>query len=329
MAFKAYDAYINGISQSPAQDYKDKLQALINTKFDVASSYYVIEEESSSTPNTYSDTEVRINHMINIDTGVRLGDDWRELLFKDFNHPRPIGKKYRFDNFIWITINSDTYKYPTSSTNIRRCNWTLKWYNDEGVLVQEPCIVDYAKMIGSAMGNIDARQTREGNYDRFVYLSRNTETLKIKRDKRFFIDGLVFRITKIDTIGHYGLVELSLEEHQINYETDDVVNGIADYYIKNPVDISNIGTTEILEGSSTIAIGSNAVWSIYKKINGTVQSDTYNFSIIGSGVTIVTSGGNTVSLKAGNTKGLTFTLRATNLTTSANIDKIITIVGMW
>jgi len=329
VALKAYEAYYNSLAQSPSEEYKDKLQAFINSKFDVASSYYTIEEESSSTPNSYVNTDVRINHMINIDTGVRLGDDWRELIFKDFDHVRNIGKKYRFDNFIWLTINSDTYKYPTASTNIRRCNWTLKWYNDDGVLVQEPCIVDYVKMIGSAMGNIDARQTREGNYERFVYLSRTSETLQLKRDKRFFIDNLVFRITKIDSIGHYGLIELSLEEHQVNVETDDVANGIADYYIRKPVDNSNTGTTEILEGSSTIATGANAVWTIYKKVNGIVQSDAYSFSIIGSGVSINTSTSNSVSLKAGSVKGTTFTLRATNLTTSNIIDKIITITGMW
>ena len=332
MAYGFYDSSM-AISSSPSQAYRDSLQELINSKFEIASTYFSISEEDTSIPITiptsYIDVNVRITHMINIDTGVRLGDDWRELIFKDFDHSRTIGKKYFFDNFTWITINSDTYRYPTASTNIRRCNWTLKWYNEKGILIEEPCIVDYVKMIGSAMGTLDGKEVREGTFDRFVYLQANEETLKIKRDQRFFIDDLVFRVTKRDTIGHPGLVELSLDEHQVNKEVDDVVNGIADFTNRPPVDDSDIGTTEQFNDTSTLSVGVNGQWFIYKKTNGVVQPDVYTFSIIGTGASIVSYTGNSIVLNGGSTKGTTFTLRATNSSTLVTIDKTIQLVGMW
>jgi hypothetical protein len=332
----AYSFYESSkiVTQTPSQTIKTRLQELVNKQFSIASSYFTILEEDPrfplARPTVWIDTETRINHMINVDSGVKLGDDWRELIFKDMEHARPVGKKYFFDNFTWITINSDTYRYPTASTNIRRCNWTLKWYNDKGVLIQEPCIVDYVKMIGSAMGVLDGKQVREGTYDRFIYMQLNEETEKIKRDDRFFVDDIVFRVTKYDRIAHRGLIELSLDEHQVNLEVDDVVNFIADYTIRPPVDNSNVGTTEIFIGPSTISTGANMQWEIYKKVNGVVKTDTYTFSIIsGSGASIISSTGNTVVLTAGLTQGLTFTLKAKNVSTSSVITKTIQVTGMW
>jgi len=317
------------ISQTPSQTYRDSLQALINSKFDISTSTYELEEEYPIGSKAWSDITVRLNHKINTDTGIRLSDDWRTVIFKDTAHITEVGIKFNIDNEYWLTINTENKRMVTASCLIRRCNWVLKWYSEDGLLIQEPCIVDYVKMIGSAMGVMDGKLVREGTYDRFIYLQANTETLKINRDQRFFVDDLVFRVTKRDTIGHYGLIELSLDEHQINEEIDDVTNKITDYATRPPVDTSNVGITEILEGSSTISKGTNGQWTIYKKNNGTVQSDVYTFSLIGSGANIVSSTNNSVVLKAGITVGSTFTLRATNVGTSAIINKTIQVVEMW
>lgn len=332
----AYSFYESSkiVTQTPSQAMKTRLQKLVDKQFANASSYFVISEEDPRyplvRPTVWIDTETRINHMINVDSGVKLGDDWRELIFKDMEHARPVGKKYYFDSFTWLTINSDTYRYPTASTNIRRCNWTLKWYNEKGTLIEEPCIVDYVKMIGSAMGVLDGKQVREGTYDRFIYMQLNEETSKIKRDDRFFVDDIIFRVTKYDRIAHRGLIELSLDEHQINQEVDDVSKLITDYTTRPPVDNSDVGTTEVFVGPSTISTGTNMQWGIYKKVNGVKKADTYTFTITsGSGATIISSTGNTVVLTAGLTQGLTFVLRAVNTSTSSVINKTIQVTGMW
>lgn len=331
VAFKGYDAYLNA-TVAPSDTFMDRTQALINKRFELSSSWSMIGQYDSfvaGTPTTWDQIGARINRMINIDTGVRLGDDWRKLIFQDGTSELKVGKKYLFEDQVWLTINTKTIKAETYAIYVRRCNWDLKWYNKSGNLVLEPCIVEYVKLIGSAMGVVSLKSIREGNYDRFVYLQRNPDTLEIDRDRRFFLDGLVFRVTKIDTIGHFGLVELSLEEHQTNTEIDDVENQIADWKIRPPVDNSNIGTTEIFVGSDTISIGSLGEWKIYKKINGVVQGDQYTFSIIGTGATISSNTGNTVVIQAGIQKGHVFTLRATNTITASVIDFTIQVVSMW
>ena len=328
MAYDFYTACL-ATTSTPAEDHREKLQELVNSQFDNSSSIFDIEEEYPMASGVKVDIQVRINHMINIDTGVRLGDDWRKLIFKDFNRTRALGQKYYFDGYTWLTVNTDMYKYPTASINIRRCNWVLKWYDASGFLRQEDCVVEYVKMIASAMGTLEGRSVRQGTYDRFVYLQKNANTLVIKRDQRFFIDGLVFRVTKSDTVAHNGLVELSLDEHQINEEVDDIVNQIADYKTRESQDNSNTGTTETIFGETYLTTGLTGVWEVYKKINGAKQADTYTFSIINTGATIISQTGNTVNLKGGNLIGETFTLRATNNITSAVVNKNITVSGMW
>jgi len=328
LPYNFYNAY-KIIAQTPSQSIKNDLQALIDSKFNVATSVFTIKEEGTIGSNIWQDIQVRLVHKINVDTGVRLSDDWRNIIFQNTDHVFSLGMKYDIDGDIWIAINTESKKMVTQSGLIRRTNWVLKWYNEKGVLIQEPCIVDYVKMIGSAMGIVEGKEVREGAYDRFVYLQKNTETAKINRDQRFFLDDLVFRVTKRDAIAHNGLIELSLDEHQINEEVDDVTNGIADYTNRPSVDISDIGTTELFVGLNTISIGSNGLWNIYKKINGVKQLDTYTFSLIGSGATIVTYTNNTISLKAGDVKNISFVLRATNTTSLAVINKTINVIGMW
>lgn len=326
--YSYYNAYLQSATPSSVQRRSD-LQALVNEQFEDASTLYTIFEENSATPATPTQLTVRINHMINIDTGARLGDDWRKIIFKDFSHPKSLGRKYYFDNYTWLTINMDIYKSPTAAVNIRRCNWALKWYDDNGIYREEDCIVEYVKMIASAMGILEGRQMREGTYDRFIYLANNEHTINIKRDQRFFIDKLVFKVTKIDTIAHNGLIELSLDEHQINTEVDDMVNYIADATTKAPTDNSNVGTTEGIYGASYISTGTWANWVAEKKINGVQQVDAYTFTIVGTGATISSFTPNSVTILAGQISGGSFQIEALNTTTLVVLTKTINITGMW
>ena len=326
-----YDFYSawQTVANTPSEEFKDRLQALIDSRFDVSTSVNTIEEETVVGSNIWNQLKVRLTHKINVDTGVRLSDDWRVVIFQDATHVSKLGIKFKIDTETWLTLNTENKRMVTSSSLIRRCNWTLKWYNKKGILIQEPCIVEYVKMIGSAMGTVEGKQVREGSYDRFVYVQANTETGDIERDQRFFIDDLVFRVTKRDTIAHNGLIEFCVDEHQYNPEVDDIVNKIADYTTRMPVDNSNVGITEIFVGETTIAKGTNAEWSLYKKSNGVVQPDTYVFSIVGTGASIISYTGNTVALQATGAIGSIFVLRATNNLTSVIVNKTIQVVGMW
>jgi hypothetical protein len=104
----AYDFYLSAkaISNSPSQEIKDRMQALIDGRFDISTSLYEAQEESTIGSNIWEDVAVRLTHKINVDTGVRLSDDWRNIIFQDRTHNIELGMKYIIAGDVWLTINT-------------------------------------------------------------------------------------------------------------------------------------------------------------------------------------------------------------------------------
>jgi len=400
---------VSNSTNNPPQKYKSDLQAFIDSDFNTATSYYVIQEETAIGTNVYQDTGARINHAVTTGTSINLGDDWREVIFQDFSHARGMGFKYQFNGFTWLTINSDFYKFATASSTVRRCNYVLKWYDDYRNLIEEECIVDYFKFSATNLvkENVNALT---GNAYRFIVLQDNDKTRLLRRNKRFIIEDRAWRIYDVDKITKKGLVLLSLSECHSNSVTDDLVNNIADAflgsgyvvqlitqdialnsgqsaYIESVVykdgmvynanlnylsstptgfsvsssglvtgilvcngtvrvslqENSNIygdvsvtiastplsNISEQLIGESSVTIGQQATYEIYKLINGIDNGNTYSFSLSNSNFTLVSSSGNSATLKAGKAVGLSCILTATNNVTSAIITKTITTSSLW
>lgn len=146
MTLSFYDSY-KIVSQTPSEYWKDGLQAVIDDQFENASDVFIVQEEQTfGVLDWSSDLSVRITHVLSDkQTGEKLGDDFRNLIFPDLSRTCVLGQRYSFDSNYWITINTDKYKYPTISAVIRRCNNVLKNYDSNGVLHTEPCIIDSVK----------------------------------------------------------------------------------------------------------------------------------------------------------------------------------------
>jgi hypothetical protein len=128
----------------PKNEYIDLFQETLNEQFYNASDWWTIEEETQAGSQVYADIDVRIAHVINAETGLKLGDDWKTLLFKDIEHPIELGRQYIFDNNTWVTINSEIIKNLSGTCTIRRCNNTLRWIDEAtGATYEEPCAIDY------------------------------------------------------------------------------------------------------------------------------------------------------------------------------------------
>ena len=91
------------------------------------------EIEDWGTDN-YTPIEVVIQTLKN-DKGEKLADDYKRLVFRDIQHNRVLGMKYRFsfnfdleeddiDKFCWLATNINVTD-PTSSVVITRCNGTI------------------------------------------------------------------------------------------------------------------------------------------------------------------------------------------------------------
>lgn len=237
-SYDGYNAYLS-IKPSTLQGvYQQKLQTYIDKQFSNASNFYTIEVESPFGSLNWENIDARIDHIINSKTGKNLGDDFKKLMFQNISSTPLSGTRYRFDDQIWMVYNTDNYKSVTNACAIRRCNYTLKWTNENDEVIQQPVIIDYFRFITNE--NVDeSKFMRIGAGLRYIFLQNNDESYKLVRDKRFIIDRKVYRIVDYDSITIPGIYQITVEEQQVNNATDDIVNGIADAY---DVSTNNSGT---------------------------------------------------------------------------------------
>ena len=112
--------------------YSQMLNEKIQETYEFSSDTFEIEVEETPGTMEFKSIVCRVCHAIEPKTGLQRGDDFKELKFFDLNYPKGIGTRYRFDNSIWITNNTDNTKFVTKSNVIRRCNNVLK-YIDENI----------------------------------------------------------------------------------------------------------------------------------------------------------------------------------------------------
>jgi hypothetical protein len=160
-----------------------------------------------------------------------LGDDFKEVIFSNMNHPKGMGMRYFFDNNYWLTINTDYYHFVTASTVIRRCNNTLNWLMPNGQIHNEVCVIEY-------LDQSDTFEYRNSlnipRGDIHVVAQYNQYTKNIQVDDRFLFNGQAFRCRYVNNYLHTytldndstPLIYLSMIKDNISAE-DDRLNNVA------------------------------------------------------------------------------------------------------
>ena len=110
----------------------------------------------------------------------------------------------------------------------KMCQYTLKWYDENSLLHEYPCILEYNTK--SNFGEKGDRVMVLPDGRRQVVLRKDENTMKISRAKRFVIGHEVFEVIDNDFVSDIGLVNLSLQSKQSNPARDNIELGIADYY---------------------------------------------------------------------------------------------------
>lgn len=290
-----YQAYLS-IAQSPSNQLKEDYQQVINSEWEVSSSLYDIEEELTFGTQSFTTTQVRINHAINTTTGNKLGDDYRQFIFEDFNHAKGLGYRYRFNNNIWLCMNSDLYKFVTASTTVRRCNNLLKWKDQYGVIRQEPCVIDYAYS-GTQVDFDQAINIPSGNL--VVTVQYNQYTSGIKINDRFIFGSQAFKVKSLNDFfqnqtgmnSTTPLIYLNVYKDSIA-EGDDLVNGIP---------VSNINYTISLN-TTTInqSVGYTTQLIATVKRNNEVYSTPITWTSSNTNIATVDNNGNVNLITNGN-----------------------------
>lgn len=300
MAFSYYNAKI--ITNDTLQnEWQDDYQNHIAFLFENASNVYTIQEENTIGSLIFTDTKVRITHMINDkQTGDKLGDDWRELIFPTITYDVGLGKRFKFDNNIFMTVNTDNYHYVTKSCVIKRFNNILSYYLPNGFLVKEPCIIDFK----TSKQRIEFDGVNLAEYDLNIVVQANNNTKPVLINQRFVIDGYSYKTKSVhnyrrqETMNpnsvpffHFGLMKDPLAPD------DDLINNIANtnqykYSLKinQPSFTESIGYTQQL--SATLKLNDTLTtqpltWTSSDITKATIDGNG-NISLLSVGSVIIT-----------------------------------------
>lgn len=169
------------------------------------------------------------------------------------------------ENTYWICTEVESKDYLYYSGMLTRCNWILKWQNEDGEIIERPSLVLSASQYNSGE---EATKTVTIGYNQImVYLILDDETKILKSDKRMFIDNDMenpkpYRITRADTVTKsfmgIGRMSLIMSEDQFNSDTDNKELMICDYITPPSIQSQPI----IYSGEATIRNGGIKSFSI-------------------------------------------------------------------
>jgi hypothetical protein len=220
----------------------NEYQEFVNFQFFNAPDAFTISEEQVFGSGSFVNVEVRVNRGISIYSGDKLGDDYKELIFKDISHSTAIGIKYIFDSNTWLTTNTEIIKNFTASCTIRRCNNVLRWTDPLGNIYQEPCVIDY--MLKRPVDQVGTSDLTQPNGFVEILCQLNTWTKTIQDGQRFLLGntdrwacykvfgGGIKNFMNLETYNNDSahLLTMNVAISQVNPDTDDLVLGIADKF---------------------------------------------------------------------------------------------------
>ena len=269
-------------SKSTKDYYIDLFQANLDDQFYNSTDWWTIEEEYPAKSQQYIETDVRINHTINAETGVKLGDDWKTLLFPKVNHETRICNLFKFSNNTWLTVNTEVIKNLAATAAIRRCSNMLRWYDETtGALYKEPCAIDYLIKEPRDYSTAGSALVTPSGYIK-IKTQFNERTNTIRPNQRFLFGNpnnwTCYKVVGVGAENYNnlftednmspGIINMSLVANFVNYDTDDIINGIADA-------LQNIYTISITPSSINNSVGSTNPLSAIITFNG----DTVNRNI--------------------------------------------------
>jgi hypothetical protein len=285
----------NTTYSSPSSIMRDDFQSVVLEEGKIATDVYDVLEETTFASNEYINYNVRITSCVDPDSGAKLGDDWKRLLFySDISHPVSVGMKYLFSDNYWIGINAENLNSLTASISVRRCNNVLRWMSGS-TIVTEPACIDYDfKNPRLDVPKNDAVTPQA--YIR-IFVQQNSNTNTIRQNQRFLFGNkdnwICFRVLALrnfhntETLDNDSsrLMVLEVQEYQYNSTTDDLVNGIADRYIYTTSGSSSAIDSVVVEPSNGYVLeGLTQTFDARYYSGSSIVSGSFTFSVSGSDV---------------------------------------------
>ena len=283
------NALDNGMTPKPNELYHGLQQAFITEQWDNTTALYCLLEQDMNDAGefptfTFHETEAWLNYVVGMtSTGVKNGDDFRQLLFESLDHPCVRGRYYKFENNYWIGDFTDKHASVDKNMTIRRCNNYMRIVDPEnGSIYQIPCVVDYDMSSPSMQvtshiltPNNHATIMVQGNPDTLCLFQTNTRYILGSRPFKLAGYQNAMQDDYTSPMPTLLYLDLYLDEIHANDDLDKQIadNGVYDY------DIS------INSENMELAVGSGGSLSADVTLNGqevnrTVEWSTSNKSVV-------------------------------------------------
>lgn len=329
MALKYYDAAAKIRQPNPKASYYADYAAMMDLGFENAPNVVYDEIEYEA---TYGEEDfitiprVRVDTILNYNTGIILGDDYKTFVFApEFEIQPYYGMKFRWQGSYWLVINTNSYASLPVSAEVRRCNNVLRFFNEKGERVYEPCIMDYTLRFAN---NEDTMTIAIGNGEQKVWCQRNSRTQLIQPNDRFLFgtpeQRVAFRLyaggvknylngVTMDDLSPT-ITEFYVDHYEINPLFDDLENGFANAYL-------NEVTIALNDVEPRMNIGDKDVVSAIVKRGNTIL-DNVNIEWLSSDNDVVSVSDGVITANALGDAVITATISDTNISTTAQVSVV-------
>ena len=323
-----YNAYDKVRTKTCKDSYINDFAAVMEQTFENSSNvfYDEIEMETFYGSGVFNRIPVvRVDSIISYNTGTAIGDDFKNFLFTpDFTKPS-YGTKFRWGNNYWLVINTNNAESMNISAEVRRCNNQLRFFDESGNKVYEPCILDY-NLVSTNNDDSTSIVLNDGSFK--MWCQRNDKTSLIRHNDVFLFgtpsQRVAFRISAggirnmLNTItaddSSATLNEFYVETYQINKDTDDLIEGFANAYKENfYITLDNISTNYPFSTTQSLTA------TVYKNDNVVTPNLTWESS--DEDIATITTGGVLTTGTTVGTVGITVYMTDNkNVSTNINLD---------
>lgn len=302
--------------------------------------YYEKRDLKINAPNSLSCKDVQVNGVdqkLVIDDGtLPYYKNVKSLPDEYFN----AGDYVTWAGAAWLIVSCDWDKEVYTYGKMQQCNYLLRWQNESATTIERWSVVLSASKYnnGEKYNNIIV----VGSNQLMMYLPNDSETLKLRANKRVMIDfnttePKCYDITRVDTVtmsydgiaepvyDGVGCVLLVLTETEFNPDVDRPDLMLCDYVNPNDVPVPTTPININYSGSPEIRIGGRKTFTAATE-NEVVFSLVY--ASVWEGKLIMTQTGNKCVVKCANDSamvGASFKVRVT--ASGQNSDLTINVIG--
>ena len=284
-----YEQKLQLNSASQKDRYLEEQQEFMNKEFENSTTIETIKEEDEIGTFSFDDIDVRINHIIsNITSGVKDGDDFRVILFKDMQKILTKGLYYIFNDNYWLATFMDSSRSQAKKIVVRRCNNSIKDVDNLGKVIEYPCIVGYD---ASAFNPFVSGGIITPSNNIMLIVQGNDYTRSLVVNHRIVINGRPFKLVGYNNYMENNMfnkrVDLLILDFMLDtiHVKDDFVNSVAyngkDIIIEEPI------TTEtkiILPQITEILQGRTIDLNAYLSVNSSMVTNPISCTTTGSPV---------------------------------------------